>query len=295
MTFLTKHLQFSFLFRLIQVAAVAVFFGRAWQHLFWDAPFRTLLWDEALLSDIVYFPFGMEWEAYITNPSIEKKMEQLIRGFGGFYALVGLTATFVRCLPRFFHHLLWIGSLGLAFLAFLYTKEKFYNVGQFFEYSLQIGSPVLLWHLARQATTYSFSARFLLLLKVLTALTFTCHGLYAVGYYPIPAYFIEMTMNILGTSESTARQFLLVVGWLDFALSVGIFLPWKYARFFLAYAVFWGFGTTIARIWANFNWEWLDYVLWQWLHESVMRMPHFLIPLAVFFYYWKKEKTIHPA
>ena len=63
---------------------------------------------------------------------------------------------------------------------------------------------------------------------------------------------------------------------------LGIFLPWKWAKLFLGYAVLWGFGTTIARVWANFNWEWLDYVLLQWLHESVMRMPHFLIPLAVF-------------
>ena len=45
-------------------------------------------------------------------------------------------------------------------------------------------------------------------LKVAIALTFTCHGLYAVGYYPRPGKFIQMTMTILGTNKEASVIFL---------------------------------------------------------------------------------------
>lgn len=268
-------------FRLVQFSAFTVLLGRAWQHLYWDAPFRTLLWDEALLGGYVQQWFGMTWETYITSMEVDENIDWSIKCFGVLYLLGAFTALFVKRLPRFFHHLLLLSTIGLIFLALLYCKERFFSVGQFFEYTLQFGSPLFLWYYATHQQPFP-TKKILLLLKIAIALTFTCHGLYAVGYYPIPVQFAEMTMNILGIGEEAAKTFLTIAGILDFLVAVGIFLPWKWARLFLGYAIIWGFGTTIARVWANFNWEWLDYVLLQWLHESVMRMPHFLMPLAVF-------------
>jgi len=267
-------------FRLLQFSAFTVFLGRAWQHLYWDAPFRTLLWDESWLSGIVQDSLGMNWETYITSMEVDENISWSIQCFGILYLLSAFVALFVKRLPRFFHHLLLVGTAGLIFLALLYCKERFFSIGQFLEYTLQFGSPLFLWWLADRKDNLP-TKKFLLILKIAIALTFTCHGLYALGYYPIPVQFMEMTMNILGLGEDSAKNFLSIAGVLDFLVAIGIFLPWKWARLFLAYAVFWGFGTTIARVWANFNWEWLDYVLLQWLHESILRMPHFLIPLAV--------------
>jgi len=295
--------------RFLQWAAISVFLGRAWQHLYWDAPFRALLWDEVWLSGIVTRFTSMTWETYITSMEVDQNIAFSIKIFGVLYLISALIALFINYLPRILHHLLILGALGLIFLAFLYCKERFFSIGQFFEYALQFGSPLFLWWwkgtetaTSTQSAGSSFSNsplnqkmqqanemvltskipnKFLLILKIAISLTFTCHGLYAVGYYPIPVSFMEMTMNILGVGEDTTKVFLKMAGILDFAVAIGIFLPWKWARIFLIYAIIWGFGTTIARIWAYFDWEWLDYVLLQWLHESVMRMPHFLIPLAV--------------
>ncbi len=267
-------------FILIQLSAFTVFLGRAWQHLYWDAPFRAFLWDEALLSGIVDQWFSMDWETYITSMEVDDNISLSIKCFGILYLLCAFISLFIKYLPRFFHHFLLLGALGLVTLALLYCKERFFSAGQFFEYALQFGSPLFLWWSIAQKQLFP-TEKFVLILKIAIALTFTCHGLYALGYYPIPVQFTEMTMNILEIGEDEAKTFLTIAGILDFLVALGIFLPWKWARLFLGYAVFWGFGTTIARIWANFNWEWLDYVLLQWLHESVMRMPHFLIPLAV--------------
>ena len=268
-------------FKLIQFSAFSVLLGRAWQHLYWDAPFRTLLWDEALLSGIVSNWLAMDWETYITSMEVDDQISWSIKCFGVLYLLCALTALFIKKSPRFLHHLLLIGALGLISLALLYCKERFFSIGQFLEYTLQFGSPLFLWWYISSKEVFP-TKNFGLVLKVAIALTFTCHGLYALGYYPIPVQFMEMTMNILGVDEDTAKTFLTIAGVLDFLVAFGIFLPWRWAKFFLLYAIFWGFGTTIARVWAYFDWEWLDYVLLQWLHESIMRMPHFLIPLAVF-------------
>jgi len=283
-----NHPLFS---KLLQLAAFSVLLGRAWQHLYWDAPFRALLWDEQLLSGIVERFSTMEWATYITSMEVDNAIGNSIKIFGFFYLLSAIITLFIRQLPRFFYHFLLLSSGALIFLALLYCKERFLSAGQFFEYTLQFGSPFFLWWWLRQEKTLPISPRFIWLLKLAIALTFTCHGLYAVGYYPIPVQFMEMAMNILGTDETTSKTFLMTAGILDFAVAIGIFLPWKWARFFLLYAVFWGFGTTIARVWANFNWDWLDYVLLQWLHESVMRMPHFLIPLAVLVEGYQRDKS----
>jgi len=252
--------------QLLQLAAFTVLLGRAWQHLYWDAPFRALLWDEQLLSGLVERFSTMEWETYITSMEVDNAIGNSIKIVGFFYLLSAIITFFIHKLPRFFHHFLLLSSGALILLALLYCKERFFSIGQFFEYTLQFGSPFFLWWWIRQEKREHLSVQFM-----------------------------EMTMNILGTTETTAKTFLLTAGILDFAVAIGIFLPWKWARFMLLYAVFWGFGTTIARVWANFNWEWLDYVLLQWLHESVMRMPHFLIPLAVLVAGYQQEKPPSPV
>jgi len=264
-------------FKIIQLSTCAVFLGRAWQHWRWDAPYRALLWDEQRMSSLVGSLLNMDWETYISDFQVENNIQLGIKAIGFFYLFCALVALFIKKLPAIFKYVLVLGALNLIVLAILYCKERFFSIGQFFEYSLQFSSPLLLIYLLKKPT---ITNSLLMVVKIMIALTFTAHGLYALGFYPRPVHFMEMTMNILGVMEDRAIQFLNIAGILDFVISIGIFLPWKWSKYCLWYAVFWGAATTAARIWANFNWEWLDYVLVQWLHESVMRFPHFLIPLA---------------
>ena len=54
-------------------------------------------------------------------------------------------------------------------------------------------------------------AETVLYLKIAIALTFSAHGLYAIGYYPQPGVFVDMLINILHFSETTAKDFLFVL------------------------------------------------------------------------------------
>ena len=270
-------------FQLLKWSTFAVFLGRGFQHIYWDAPYRALLWDEEWMTPFVRFFLGLEWDQYATNPAVDSFITSLVDFTGWFYLLCALGVLLLDRFPRLIRPILILGGLNLIFLAGLYCKEKFFFIGQFFEYTLQWSSVffLLAFHSKKWAKD-----RLLLWMKVAIALTFTCHGLYAVGYYPRPGHFMQMTMEILHINEASAVLFLNAAGALDFVLSILIFLPRTWALIGLAYAVFWGFSTTIARIWANFIPDFWENSLLQWTHESVMRFPHFLIPLFVFVVLW---------
>jgi len=274
-------------FTILQVATFAVFIGRGWQHWRWDAPYRALLWDEQWMSGIIRTLLSIEWASYIHAPVVEQYIQWSIKGMGVFYFVCAIAALLIKKIPSIAKPLLWLGGVSLLFLAGLYCKERFFSIGQFFEYTLQFGSPFLLLYLAKPN---SISSNLILVVKIAIAATFTAHGLYALGYYPRPVHFMEMTMNILGVEEANAVRFLNTAGILDFIISVGIFLPWRWAKYSLLYAVGWGFATSLARLWAHFHWNWMGDFLVQWLHEFVMRFPHFLIPLAVLVYLFKKVR-----
>lgn len=261
--------------QLLQLSACTVFLGRAWQHLYWDAPFRALLWDESLMRGLVETVFGWSWQWYVGSPEMNAAIQWLIRGVGGLYLLSAAAVYWHHRAPGLSKILIAIGGLNLIFLAFLETKAHFFYPAQFFEYSLQFGTPFfLLMYRRRQA----WSPDLILAMKVAIALTFVSHGLFAVGFYPRPGYFVEMVMKILRLDQDSAVAFLNIAGLLDFITALALFLPRRVAQWALTYMVFWGFATTMARIAAHFYPELWTYTLSRWVHESLFRCPHFLIP-----------------
>ena len=276
----TKGNSFKKILLIFQIAAIGLFLGRGWQHLFGDAPFRTFLWDEEIMSEFVNSWLSMSWEDYVRSPIVDDNIQNLIKGFGIFYLILAAISLFIKKLPDWIISLLWLGSIALIGLALLYMKNAFFSVGQFFEYSLQFLTPVFLWLFFYQKIS---KKRLLIFFKIAIALTFICHGLYAVGYYPRPVLFMQMTMRTFGFSEGLAATFLEVAGYLDFIVAVLIFLPPKIAQYALAYCVFWGFLTTFARIVGNFYPEFWADSLFKWTPEALYRLPHFLIPLATIY------------
>ena len=283
-----KHSGLQLVHNTLRLATFALFAGRAWQHLFWDAPFRTLLWDQDFLENLVLFLRGGTWQEYVTSAATDHFIEYTIIVFGVFYALMALLTLFLRGkhLAKF-TWLYFMASVALVFLAFLYSKEKFFHIGQFFEYAIQFSLPLLFCY---SLTRRIQPSKLLLYLKITIAFTFSAHGLYAIGYYPQPGVFVDMLINSLHFSESTAHSFLMVAGVLDFVIAVAIFLP-RVAEYFLFYAAIWVGLTALARTWANFYLDFPLDSLHQNLYETVYRLPHMLVPLAALFIVLKLEQT----
>ena len=273
---------------ILKIAAILVFAGRAWQHLFWDAPYRSFFWDEALLKPFIETFFDISWQSYVTSPTTDTVVQNLIFGSGILYLLVAIAIAFTTTKTiRITRTPILVGTIGLVLLAILMTKEKFYHIAQFFEHSIQFGTPLLL--------LYSYSAKLslkklALALKILIAFTFCAHGLYAIGLYPVPGNFVDMLINILGCSEGQAMTMLYIAGIVDNALVLFLFLP-KTSRYALWYATIWGLLTAFARVWANIETDFLIASLHQNIHQMILRLPHGLVPLAVLFLPYKQQKS----
>jgi len=272
-------------FWILKLATVALFLGRAWQHLRWDAPYRTLLWDESLMKGFVESVLGISWSDYVTAPGFDQGIQIFIKVVGAYLVLAAVAVFLLQWLPRFSRWIIGIGGLILLLISYLYYKEHFQQAGLFIEYTLQWGTPFLL--LYAFGSDY-WTKRWQFLAALATALTFVGHGLYAVGWYPRPGHFVQMTISITGFSEANSILFLKVVGILDFIAAIGLFIPIHRFRLTSAiYMVGWGSATTAARLWANWvpaNWE---NTLEQWVHEVVYRLPHALIPFILFLIWYR--------
>lgn len=278
-TMQTKQSNHHLLIALLRLSTFLLFAGRAWQHLFWDAPFRALLWDKDWMEGTVTWLTGDSWQAYVTSETAGHFIDNLIFSFGIFYGTMAILTLVIKPSMKGLAWLYALSSLALGLLAFLYCKEKFYHLGQFFEYVLQFSLP-LFFYLALTEKINVLKLK--LYLKIPIALTFLAHGLYALGYYPQPGEFIDMVINILHVSETSATYILYLAGVLDMVFAVGIFIP-RFAKVSLIYMILWGGATALARTWANFYMDFPLNSLHQNLHETIYRLPHALIPLTVLF------------
>ncbi|WP_442265823.1 hypothetical protein ACSIGC_16220 [Tenacibaculum sp. ZS6-P6] len=277
---------------LLKLSVFFIFIGRAWQHLFWDAPYRTFFWDESLLKPIIENWFGVSWRIYATSSTTDFLVQSLIIGKGFLYVMAAISSLLItKSNKKILKIPIFIGGVSLVILTILLTKEKFYHFAQFFEHSIQFGLPFVLLYSLKEGYN---KQKLIVILKILIVVTFFSHGLYAFGVYPVPGKFVDMVINIFGCSESFALSFLYIAGILDFVIAVLIFIP-KLSKYVLIYAVVWGLLTALARVAANFYWDFPIQSLHQNLYQVIYRLPHGITPLIVLtgiVVYLKQKKTL---
>ncbi len=269
------------LLSLLKISSFLIFIGRAYQHLFWDAPFRSFFWDQHLLEPIITSIFGISWQSYVTNLNTDHAIQFLTRITGVLYSLCAVISLAINeKSKRWMYSVLKLGSVSLILLALLLTKEKFYHLVMFFEHTIQFGVPIALVYYLKTRDTHQLIFK----LKIFIALAFTCHGMYAVGvFYPLPGNFVTMTLNILPVTETSAKNLLFIAGVLDFIIAIGLFIP-KVAKVMLLYACFWGFITAFARIISGLSYDVSLSIFHQYLYLAIYRLPHGIIPLMVYIY-----------
>ena len=287
MSVLTEKSRVFFL--ILCLAFLGVSLGRAYQCIFWDIPIRSLLWNENWMASIVSLLLGLSWEEYLKHSNANSTIQGIVSTLGYILLVCAIIAT-VRFRRIFTKVALYLSFLVLLFIALLYHLEKFQTAGQFFEYTLQFATPLILWYYLKKGVTKSW----ILFLKISIALTFISHGLYALGFYPVPANFVAMTIQVLPLSQSTAIYFLLIVGILDLIFSVGLFIDGRLFNISVWYCIVWGFLTTSARVVANIDLSMVSSTFHQWWFESMYRLPHFLIPVLLLLI-WKKQKHKLPT
>ncbi|MEZ4982603.1 MAG: hypothetical protein R2769_13670 [Saprospiraceae bacterium] len=209
---------------IFKISAFSVFAGRAWQHIFWDVPLRTVLWEEKWMKPIVEGWFGMPWGDYVSSPVVDANIQHTIQGMGVFYALLAIAVLFYKGQSKILEILFYIGSGLFVFIGNLLFEGGLFQFGAVVGIHLQFTAPIfLIWSFK---STFN-SNYFLNAVKVAIALTFTCHGLYAIGYYPVPGKFVQMVISILGVSDSTAFTFLKTAAIFGSHCSSRNIYPWE--------------------------------------------------------------------
>jgi hypothetical protein len=270
----------SYVIKLLKITTFFVFIGRAYQLIFWDAPYRSLLWDEKLLSPLLEFLFNVEWQSYVISLDNDLYIQRLIQFNGVFFLICAILCLLVKSYSfKIVKIAIFFGGFLLVVLALLEAKSKFFVFAMFFEHTIQFSLPFILLYYLKNKEIY----RLITPLKVVIALTFLCHGLFALGeLLPLPASFVTITMNILGTTEETTIRLLFVAAILDFIIVVGLFIP-KIIKYILLYAIFWGFITAIARVLSELTYSFSLLTMHQTFYETVFRLSHGLVPLLLYY------------
>lgn len=270
-----QHISF-----IIKLSAFLVFFGRAWQHVFWDAPYRSFFWDESLLSPIIENLLGIPWQEYVTHSNTDRFIQNIILCNGILYLLAAIISLLINYKTfRWAKFPIFLGGISLLLLTILMTKEKFYHTAMFFEHSIQFGIPFVLLYWFQKHRNISKLKTFI---KILIACTFVSHGLYAFGVYPVPGKFVDMVIQIFGCTEQNALIFLYIAGILDFVVAILIFIP-QIEKYGLWYTIIWGLLTACARIVANFQIDFVVQSIHQNWFQTLFRLPHGLVPLISLF------------
>lgn len=254
---------------IIKITLVLLLLGRTIQHLFFDSPIRGVLYSKHFVNPVLQL-LNINFNDYINSPNLDDSINTVIIIIGLlFLTLSGLTLFLSQLNNTTKKIVLYFSCFMLVLIAFGYFKEKSLSIGQFFEYSAQMFLP-LFFLIKKQKQLIFF--------KIAIGITFFCHGLYAIGYYPVPANFVQMIISGTSFNNEQAVVLLHLVGLLDFIFAIAIFIP-KIEIPFLWYGVIWGFLTSFARIYTNVYVDFFSSTLFYWIYEFLVRIPHFTIPL----------------
>ncbi|PQB07706.1 hypothetical protein BST83_11465 [Polaribacter filamentus] len=275
---------------LLKLCAFLVFIGRAYQFYFFGAPFRSVFWDEALLTPIVEGLSNYSWYDYATNLNVST----WITNFTNLCSFLLVTSAFT-CLfwnrissNTFKKSVASVSLFILIFLGICMVKDFSYGVIQFLELSIQIAI-CLIFFLNNDISKIN-EKQLTFWLKIAVAFTFIAHGIFAMGIFYLPGHFIDMTIKILGVSETQAKLFLHIAGILDVLFSILLFVP-KLAKYVLIYFITWGILTALARLVSGFNPDFILKSFHNYTYLVIYRLPHGLIPLTIF-YLISNTKTI---
>jgi len=277
------------LFLILKLACFFLFIGRGWQHFFWNAPYRVILWDESLLSPFIELLTPFTWQEYVSSDSVHNFTQSCIKFIGVLYFLMSFITIFIKPWHKKLFKLYAISSFHMFVLACLVTLDKGSYFGLFFEHAIQIFIPVVFAGLYLQKIRFDQT---LIFAKVFIALTFIGHGLFAVGFYPVPGNFVEMVISTFGLSEPEAYTFLRVAGCIDFIAAIFIFIP-KIEVLALGFMTFWGMTTAFARTVSHIDFDLFAMSANQWVFETIYRLPHGLLPLFLMMYlFYGKKKQV---
>ena len=274
---------------LLRLAAFFCFAGWTWVHYYWEGPIGVLLWDEHVYRLMEHL--GVSWETFVGSGANDGVIQVAIRQMFWLYLGCAILTLTVRRGARIQMTLLLLGSGLLALVAYAKYLSAESQLPMLVEFGGQVLTPAVL------VSALALGARHRLTVMVAVVavvMTFAGHGAYAIGWWPTPGIFYGMITKILPVDHTMVVRILFTAGLLDFAVCLAICIP-GLRRLAALYATVWGLLTALARPWAGMNTTLHYWGADQYIHEAVLRAPHFLLPLYLFLI-WRSspQKPVAP-
>ena len=272
-----KHLKTDRLaLLLLRLGAFLCLIGWTWVHFYLEPPYGVLLWQDSTYAFAE--KLGISWDDFVGSGANDGLVQKWMTWTGWLFLACAVLAITVRRKAWIQMAGLTGGSLLLALVAYARFVKEQRELPMLVEHGGQVLIPVLLV----MALLLGVRHRVTVFTAIVALIaTFAGHGCYAVDLWPMPDSFPAMTSVILKVEHETARMILLLAGILDFVVCIGIWIP-ALRRSCALYAGIWGLLTALARPVAGMS---LGLNYWGadlFLHETVLRAPHFLIPLYLF-------------
>jgi hypothetical protein len=287
---LKAQTQRTYIALILRITCFLIFGGRAFEHLFWNVPYREFFWSQKLMGDFVGSVLGMSWNQYMTSGVVDFNIQLLIKGIGVIFAIAAFCSLIYTQKNKVFAIGILLGVVFMLPLLWLHFFGDPYNTPLFFEFTAQFCSPLFLLYLIR----YPQKNIPVVGVKIAIALTFIAHGLYAMNVFPLPQKFIRMMIVGFGTTNILAKDILFYLGMADLIVAVGIFFP-KAIKWCAFYAFVWGFFTAFARLYTYV----VPYDFWRSFSQSItgflVRTPHYSLPLIIFLIVITLEKAAKRA
>ena len=272
----------------LRLGAFLCFAGWTWVHFYWEGSYGVLLWHESTFK--LASRLGLTWEEFVGSGADDGLVQAWIARIWWLYLSCTVLTITVRQRSWIPMSGLVLGSGLLTLLSYAAYIPSQRQLPAFIENGGQMLMPILLV----MALALGVRHRVTVIVAVIAVImTFAGHGCYALGLWPTPGHCYAMTSLLLGVEYPPAQTIVRTAGMLDFFVCIGICIPYL-RRASALYATLWGFLTAIARPIAGMSWG-LNY--WgadQYLHEAVLRAPHFLIPLALFLI-WRRPPDTEAA
>lgn len=264
---------------LLRLSAITMFIGRGWQHFSFNPPYRVFLWKEDLLGSFIHLFTPFTWQEYVSSDLVDQTINLGIQAIGVFFLAMALITIFIKPWHKKIFKYYVASTVIMAFLSFTLFVDKGFYIGQLIEHSLQTFIPLIfaLLYLKKIELNHLLNP-----IKIAIAFTFIGHGLFAAGFYPVPGNFVDMVISFFGITENQSYELLRVMGAIDFAAAILLFLP-RLDLFALIFMSFWGSATAGARLLSNIDPDLLAMSFNQWWFEVVYRIPHGLVPFSLLF------------
>lgn len=263
----------SALILILRWSAGLCLLGWAWVQLYWEGPYGILLWNGTTYA--LAERRGIGWEEFVGSGANDGLVQHWLQWIGWIYLICAGVTISARRGAKVQMAVLGLATGMLTVLAYAKFLSAQRQIPMFLEYGAQLVSPLLL----ALALTWGVRHRSTVTVVIIAIIaTFGGHGCYAIGWLPTPGNFHAMTSLILGVDFETANTLLRLAGVLDFVVCIGVMIP-ACRRVSALYAMVWGLVTALARPVAGMS---LSLNYWgadQYLHEAVLRAPHFLLPL----------------